>query len=128
MKFELAPEILERIQYILSKIRMPHIQEDLVYCIKSWGTSSRAIARIYSYPRAFQVALNTPPKYVIEVISERFFKLPKEHQDRVLIHELMHIPKTFSGSLVPHKCFGKRRICDKTVEVIYKQFSESEHA
>jgi predicted metallopeptidase len=35
----------------------------------------------------------------------------------------MHIPKTFSGALVPHKCFGKR-IDKKSVENIYKKYKE----
>lgn len=102
---------------------MPYIKKEKLFCVKSWDSSSRAIARIYAFPRVFQIALDLKdPVYVIEVISERFDKLSKENQDRVLIHELMHIPKTFSGSLVPHKCFGRKHICDKTVEVLYQKF------
>ncbi|MEK7595886.1 MAG: putative metallopeptidase [Patescibacteria group bacterium] len=113
---------LNRVAFILGKISMPHIKKEAVYCVKSRGATTRAIARIYSFPRVWQLALGISPKYVIEVISERFDKLKPEDKDRVLIHELMHIPKTFSGALVPHKCFGKKRICAKTVEARYQEF------
>ena len=39
---------------------------------------------------------------MIEVISERFDNLPKEKQDEILVHELQHIPKKFTGGLRKH--------------------------
>jgi predicted metallopeptidase len=126
VKFVPAPEVLERLKFILPSVEMPYIKNEKLFCIRSWGSSSRAIARIYAFPKVFQIALElSDPVYIIEVISERFDKLTQENKDRVLIHELMHIPKTFSGSLVPHKCFGRKHICDKTVEVLYQKFIKS---
>jgi len=42
----------------------------------------------------------------------------------VLIHELLHIPKKFSGGLVPHTCFGKI-IDERRVREIYEKMEKS---
>ena len=115
------PQIKSRLDEIIGKIPFPHVDKDFVKLIVSHGTKTRAIARIYSFPRIHQVAFDLAPRYVIEIISEKFFKLKKEDQDKTLIHELLHIPKTFSGALVLHKCFGRRVVCAKTVEVLFKK-------
>ena len=112
-------------QILKSLTSWTHLQKDSIFCVRSRGAKTRAIARIYSFPQALQVALKTKPKYVIEVISEKFDKLSSENKDKVLIHELMHIPKTFSGALVPHKCFGRKLICAKTVDAKYEEFKRN---
>jgi predicted metallopeptidase len=89
--------------------------------MRSQGSKSRAVARIWSMPRIWQKALGIKSHYVIEVISEKFDQLNEEDQERTLIHEIMHIPKTFSGALVPHKCFGKK-IDKKSVNKIYSEY------
>ena len=47
--------------------------------------------------------------------------LSEREKDKILIHELLHIPKTFSGALVPHTCFNKR-IDDRRVNKLYNQY------
>jgi len=121
MKFYPAADIQTRIEKIVSRADMGHINTSRIICMRSTGSKARAYARIWSLPRIWQEALGIEAHYVIEVISERFDKLKTEAQDRTLIHELLHIPKTFSGALVPHRCFEKR-IDEKAVEKIYKIF------
>jgi predicted metallopeptidase len=58
--------------------------------------------------------------YIIEVISEMFDNLNQEEKERVIIHELMHIPSGFSGGFVPHK--GK--INKRNVDRMHKMFKE----
>ena len=68
-----------------------------------------------------QIALGTKPHYVIEVISERYDKLSEAEKTKVIIHELMHIPKSFSGSLVPHR--GRyHSISSRTVEQLFRLY------
>jgi predicted metallopeptidase len=61
----------------------------------------------------WQIALKTQAGYLIEVISERYDKLSQEEKGKVLIHELLHIPKGFSGGFKPHKGNINQRVIDK---------------
>ena len=55
----------------------------------------------------------------IEVLSEKFDRLNKLEQDKILLHELAHIPKNFSGSLLPHiRKKGKRNFEDRVHELV----------
>ncbi|MFZ3077448.1 MAG: putative metallopeptidase [Candidatus Aenigmatarchaeota archaeon] len=124
MKFEPAPDIQERIAELVEKLPFSHIDAARIKCFRSSGSTSRANARIWSLPRIWQKALEVKAHYVIEVLAERFDSYGKVEQDKILIHELMHIPKTFSGALVPHFCFGKR-INSKSVEEMYKKLDKN---
>ncbi len=73
-----------------------------IFCLRSTGSKTRAAARIWNLNRIWQQALGEKPAYILEVISERFDHLSQRKQDEVLIHELAHIPKNFSGALLPH--------------------------
>ena len=66
--------------------------------------------------------MNTQPYYVIEVVGERYDELDDEGKDKLLIHELLHIPKTFSGALRPHKGYISKTIINK----LYNQFVSNE--
>lgn len=92
--------------------------------MRSTGATSRARARIWSFPKIWQMALNQPAHYVIEVLSQHFDHLSEDDKTRVIIHELMHIPKNFSGALVPHRGRHHFRIDARTVETLFKQYRE----
>jgi len=124
MDWEIAPDILALIKKILYSDLFPHIDSNKITAIRGRGTTSRAIARIWSLPRPWQMALSVNPQYIIEVIAERFDKMRIEDQERTLIHELMHIPKSFSGALTPHRNRG-RHVNSRNVEVIYQQYKAS---
>jgi predicted metallopeptidase len=108
-----APDINKRIKKLISKLELSWIDKDNIHTFRSKNTKTRAQARIWGFPRIWQKALHQPPCYVIEVISEKFDKLSEIEKDKVLLHELAHIPKNFSGSLVPHYRKGKRKFQDK---------------
>jgi predicted metallopeptidase len=122
MDFNFAPDIDKKIKKILPQLPFKHIDSERIVCFRSQGSKARAYARIWSLPRIWQKALQVEAHYCIEVLSEKFDKLCLEKQTKVLIHELMHIPKTFSGALLPHKGRGRVKIDGRTVNKIFKQF------
>lgn len=122
-KIEPAHDVQIRIPKLVELLEFDHIVPENIVCMRSVGATARAYARIWSLPQIWQKAMGMEPHYVIEVLSQHFDKQTKEEQDKTLIHELMHIPKTFSGALVPHKCFGKNIDCH-SVDKHYKKLKE----
>ena len=122
MKLERAPDLDERIREAVDKLGMKHIIPDQVVAFRSTGAKARARARIYAMPRIWQDALNIKPHYCIEFLSQHFDHLSDDDQWRVIIHELLHIPKTFSGALLPHRGKGGRHhVTHHTVEIMFKR-------
>ncbi len=129
MEFNLASDIQKRIKEIIKKIDFPHMdvkKAKNIVCFRSYGSKSRARARIWSLPSIWQKALQVQPHYCIEVLSEKFDKLSAKEQTKTLIHELMHIPKTFSGALLPHRGRGRVRIDNREVDKLYKKITKSQ--
>jgi len=114
-----AQDIREKIEGLVSSLSLAHVKPERVFCFRSFGAKTRARARVWSLPRIWQQALKTTPAYCLEVISERFDRLPEEEKTKILIHELLHFPKNFSGSLLPHRGY-KRRIDNRAVDRLYQ--------
>ncbi|HLB60817.1 MAG TPA: putative metallopeptidase [Patescibacteria group bacterium] len=121
MNWEHAADVKNDLKDILSRIAMPHVDLTRVVAFRSYGSSSRARARIWSFPKIWQQALNLPAHYVLEVLSEKYDRLSHDDRKRVLIHELLHIPKNFSGSLRPHKAH-QWRLDHHLVEKYFKEY------
>jgi predicted metallopeptidase len=121
--FELAPDVKEMAEEILPFLDFPHVNSYRIIYMRSRGSKAKAYARIWNMPRIWQQALEIKPYYIIEVLSEYFDQLDEERKQKVVIHELLHIPKTFSGALVPHTCFGKR-INERRVSEIHSRMIE----
>ncbi len=121
MKWVAAPDIKERIDKVLSSGLFPQIDGKRIAALRGTGSSSRAIARIWSLSAPWRLVLAVEPRYIIEVIAERFDRQSEEEKDRTIIHELMHIPRNFTGGLVPHRGRGPR-INPRTVEILYQRY------
>jgi predicted metallopeptidase len=120
-----APDIKKIVNTLVPKLPFSeYVEPKRIFCMRSFKATSRARARIWSFPKIWQMALKLPSYYIIEVLSHHFDHLSDDDKTRVIIHELMHIPKNFSGALVPHR--GKyKRIDARTVETLFKQYKNS---
>ena len=117
MKYESAPDI-QKIVEELSLLLFPHIKLDRVKCFRSFGTSSKGtIARCHALGKLMQKAIGVKAHYAIEFISERFDRLSEDEKTKVIIHELMHIPKSFGGGFKHHDW-----VCEKNIELFHKKF------
>ncbi|HVO36993.1 MAG TPA: putative metallopeptidase [Candidatus Acidoferrum sp.] len=111
-----APDVKKLADEVTECLDFNHVVPQFVFCFRSKGSSSdRTIARIHGLGKIWQEALNLPPSYVIEVISERYDKLSEADREKTIIHELLHIPHSFAGGFRPHKGYIDR----KTVEQLY---------
>lgn len=117
-----APDIDRQIKKIVSSLQLNHINPQAITAFRSTGSRARARARIYAMPQIWQRALKIKPHYCIEFISQHFDNLNSSNQQKVIIHELLHIPKTFSGALVPHR--GRGRSAQVTHHVVNKLFKQ----
>jgi predicted metallopeptidase len=105
-----AYDVKEMVELIVSKLDFTHVDLGGIYCFRSTGSKSRrTVARIYSLGKLWQRALNKRSAYLIEVISERYDRLSREEKEKVIIHELLHIPRGFAGGFRPHKGHITRR-------------------
>ena len=117
MKYEPAPDI-QKIVEELSLLLFPHIKLDRVKCFRSFGTSSKGtIARCHALGKLMQIAVGVDAVYALEFLSERFDKLNEKDQIKTIIHELMHIPKTFGGGFRQHDF-----VCEKNVSLHYETY------
>ncbi len=118
-----AGDIREMMLDLVTKLDMKHIDVERVYCVRSGGSTARAYARVWGLSRIFQITAGYKATYVIEVLTQHFDKLNYEAQRKVIIHELLHIPKTFSGALLSHK--GRyHRVDDVEVEKLYAMLED----
>jgi len=120
MHYQIAKDINKKINQLVNQLKMKHIDKKRIYCIRSFDAKTRAIARIWGMSRLFNEVCGIKPCYIIEVNAKRFDKLSDRDKTKILIHELLHIPKTFSGALLSHR--GRyHRINDKVIENILKK-------
>lgn len=122
LEWEVDSKIQKEMEQIVKALELNHVKAKRVFCYRTQGSKARAYARIWSFPKIFQQVLSIEPAYVMEIISEKFDRLDSENKKKVIIHELLHIPKNFSGSLLPHR-YGNTRI-DKEVNTLFEKYKK----
>lgn len=121
-----APDISKRALKLITALNMDWILFDRLFFYRSTDSKARAYARAWGLPALWQRALGVEPGYIIEVLSEHFDKLNARDQDKVILHELTHIPHNFSGALVPHTHRKKGSFHDKLDELV-ERYLENEN-
>ncbi len=122
MDVEFAPDVEAKVKELVAVLSYGHINEYRLICMRSRNTKANAYARIWNLPDIWQKALSVSTFYIIEVVSQHYDKLPEQEKEKVLIHELLHIPETFSGALRPHE--GHVKINHRTVDKLHKEYLE----
>lgn len=120
LDWEKAPEVKRDVVKIVKTLDFDHINTSRIFCYRTQGSKARAYARTWMMPKIFQQALGIPPAYVIEVLSKYYDKLSDDEKAKVLIHELLHIPKNFSGALLSHR--GRSRHIGHDANVLFKKY------
>lgn len=116
-----APDLDKRVYELIKGCDFDYVNKLRVFCYRSTKSKTRAYARVWGLNKLWQRTLGVEPAYIIEVISEKFDRLPEREKDLIIVHELMHIPKNFSGALLPHR---GGRLYDHRVREVYARFAE----
>lgn len=120
MRYEYAPD-LQKIAEDICNILFPHVNISRIRCYRSYGTSTkRTIARCHALGKLMQKALGVDAFYPLEFLSENFDKLSSEEQVKIILHELMHIPKSFGGGFRHHDF-----VCRKNLDKFYQIYLNS---
>jgi len=114
-----APELKQTAEEIIQTLNWAHIDIENISFIRSHGSKSRGtIARCHALGKAMQLGMNRLKSfYLIEMISKRFDKLSQTEKTKVIIHELMHIPKSFGGGFKHHNI-----VTDKKVDTVFEHY------
>src|SRR3989338_9814699 len=121
MKYEFDSQLQLQTQEIANKL-FPHIDMQRVKCFRSYESSSRnTVARCHTIGKLMQKTIGVPAHYGIEFLDKNFERLNEEEKVKVIIHELMHIPKAFGGGFRHHD-----HVCDKNINICYKELKELE--
>ena len=123
MEWEEANDVKKDLADIITHISLVHIDLNRIYCYRTTGSKTRAYARTWSFPKIFQRALSVEPAYVIEVLAQHYDKLDPDKKKKVLIHELLHIPKNFSGALLPHRT--RSRNLNTLANQLFKEYKKA---
>ena len=126
LKFEYkkAPDVRSRALKLITNLHLEYLQPNRLFFYRSEGSRARAYARAWGLPKLWQNALEIEPAYIIEVLSKHFDKLPEKEKDKVILHELTHIPRNFSGALVAHTKRRKGSFKDKLDTMIREYMKE----
>jgi predicted metallopeptidase len=122
MEWEDAQDVRELLIHICSILDFSNIDMSRIFCYRTDGSKARAYARTWAFPKIFQRALGIQPAYVIEVISKYYDRLDNDAKTKVMIHELLHIPRNFSGALLPHQT--KDRHLGRTATQLFKEYKK----
>jgi len=107
-----APDIAKRSLKLITDLKMDWILYERLFFYRSTDSKARAYARTWGLPALWQRSLGVEPGYIID----------KRNQDKVILHELTHIPHNFSGALIAHTHRKKGSFHNKLDELVLRYF------
>lgn len=120
IKYHDAPDVKEIALDLIALLEWKHIHLEHVAFVRSHGSKAvRTIARCHALGKAMQIGMGREKGfYLVEVISGMYDKLPYDEQIKVIIHELMHIPKAFGGGFIHHD-----KVHEESVDKVYHHYT-----
>ncbi len=92
-----APELKERAIVIARKLNLNHIDFDRIHFYR-YTCNTKTVAKISGFFKTLQLPYpHINPFYVITFNDHNFERESEREQNQTILHELLHIPKTFSG-------------------------------
>ncbi|MFH1521551.1 MAG: putative metallopeptidase [archaeon] len=121
IKYYQATDIQQIAEEVVNKLSWNHVLLEHVAFLRSTGSKARrTIARCHALGKAMQIGMGRKKGfYLVEVISEKFDRLSDDEQLKVIIHELMHIPKSFGGGFIHHN-----KVHTASVDKVYDCYCE----
>lgn len=117
MKYEFAPDLQAQMEHMVRVLELDHVDIGRVKCFRSKGSSTkRTIARCHTIGKLMQQTIGVQAHYAIEFL-ERFERLSSQDREKVIIHELLHIPKTFGGGFRQHDF-----VCEENIELLHRRY------
>lgn len=119
IKYFQADDIKKEAEEICKTLNWGHIDFSNLGFLRSTGSvAPRTIARCHALGKAMQIAMGRNTGfYLVEVISEKFDKLSESEKTKTIIHELMHIPKTFGGGFIHHD-----KVHERNVKIVFEEY------
>jgi len=119
IKYHEASDIEAIAIEIIRLLDWDHIHVDHVAFVRSKGSKAKStIARCHALGKAMQIGMKRKKGfYLVEVISEQYDKLSNEDKLKTVIHELMHIPKSFGGGFIHHD-----KVHERAVDKVYERY------
>ena len=113
MKYEFDPDWTQKVREIAAALDYKWVMPERLSVVHSWGSKTkRTIARIHCIGKVMMLGMGQKKSfYVIELISEKFDRQSEKDKLETIIHELMHIPKTFGGGFRHHD-----HVCSQNVK------------
>ena len=95
------------VELIIKELGLSHVNPGAIRVVRT-NSKSRAYARIWGVCKVLQAGLGIGPTYVIELVERNFNQLTCREKVETIVHELAHVPRTFSGAVRPHNTYFKR--------------------
>ncbi|MBI4210355.1 MAG: metallopeptidase [Candidatus Diapherotrites archaeon] len=119
MKYAFDSAWTEKAHEMARTLGYGHVMQERLSVVRSWGSKTRrTIARIHCIGKVMMLGMGQKKSfYVIELISEKFDRQPEREKLETIIHELMHIPRTFGGGFRHHD-----HVCSRNVKTELERY------